>query len=167
MGAHLRNQAELPLQRVEDEHNFSCPAKTRLVRVDVGIRVERKWWPRSDMCMDALPLRAIRAHRMTAQRYRDMLKAQGGVCALCPDGFNWLCCEPVPLAVDHDHACCAKRSCGLCVRGLLCGNCGQFVSQHERYPERRTNHGSEQREERAARVDAYLAAYRALRAARD
>jgi hypothetical protein len=30
-----------------------------------------------------------------------------------------------PLVVDHDHACCAagKRSCGSCVRGLICRGC--------------------------------------------
>lgn len=29
------------------------------------------------------------------------------------------------LAVDHDHSCCPdrKRSCGACVRGLLCSDC--------------------------------------------
>lgn len=30
-----------------------------------------------------------------------------------------------PLAVDHDHSCCPerKRSCGVCVRGMLCSDC--------------------------------------------
>lgn len=44
---------------------------------------------------------------------------QGG-CAVCgrgePDDRGW--------QVDHDHACCpGKRSCGRCVRGVLCRPC--------------------------------------------
>ncbi|WP_409469557.1 endonuclease domain-containing protein [Streptomyces sp. HC307] len=28
------------------------------------------------------------------------------------------------MDIDHDHACCpGRRSCGGCVRGLLCSNC--------------------------------------------
>lgn len=55
------------------------------------------------------------------QTYDDMLAAQGGVCRGCDrppaDGQ--------PLHVDHDHACCpqAGRSCGKCIRGLLCRSC--------------------------------------------
>lgn len=29
-----------------------------------------------------------------------------------------------PLVVDHDHACCSgSRSCGRCIRGLICASC--------------------------------------------
>ncbi len=47
------------------------------------------------------------------------------------DGLRWTqdnkcagCGTPDPTHVDHDHACCpGKRSCGKCVRGLLCRQC--------------------------------------------
>ena len=58
-------------------------------------------------------------YRITGERYRGMLDQQDGACALClspaKDGR---------LAVDHDHNCCpGARSCGKCVRSLLCLEC--------------------------------------------
>ena len=58
---------------------------------------------------------------ITPEKYDEMLEAQGGVCAIC---FR----EPDPgrrLAVDHDHACCPDRyrTCGRCIRALLCTSC--------------------------------------------
>ena len=58
---------------------------------------------------------------ITLAEYEALLQKQGGRCAICgtkPNGER--------LAVDHDHACCpGKRSCGKCVRGLLCGHCNR------------------------------------------
>jgi hypothetical protein len=52
-----------------------------------------------------------------------MLAAQGGGCAICgatePGGRG-------TFHVDHDHGCCAgtnRKTCGSCVRGLLCNGC--------------------------------------------
>lgn len=40
--------------------------------------------------------------------------------ALAVNGCN-LCGRADDLVVDHDHQCCpGKKSCGLCVRGVLC-----------------------------------------------
>lgn len=58
-------------------------------------------------------------YNITMDQYQSMLSSQGGVCAICKrlqtDQY---------YAVDHDHSCCAgKKSCGRCVRGLLCKSC--------------------------------------------
>lgn len=56
---------------------------------------------------------------ITIEKYEEMLQEQKGRCAICYD---------IPrnkrFAVDHDHKCCdGKRSCGKCVRRLLCHRC--------------------------------------------
>lgn len=64
-----------------------------------------------------------RCYHITFEDYNRILAEQGGVCAICRT-------KPPEkrLAVDHDHRCCPKRgqvnrSCGKCVRGLLCTPC--------------------------------------------
>jgi hypothetical protein len=38
-----------------------------------------------------------------------------------------------PLHIDHDHACCAgRRSCGQCVRGILCARHNLLIGQFEK-----------------------------------
>lgn len=59
-------------------------------------------------------------YKITHDEYLAMLESQHGVCAICGN--------PPPsdklLAVDHDHSCCpGSRSCGKCVRKLLCLDC--------------------------------------------
>lgn len=86
--------------------------------------------------------RAIRRpHNLTyrfgisIQRYDRMLAAQDGVCAMCrlPETVARSNGQVQPLAVDHDHACCAgRRSCGKCVRQLLCLRCNLELGLRER-----------------------------------
>lgn len=66
--------------------------------------------------------------------YEDMLAEQGGGCAIC--GHVPTADEP-RLAVDHDHACCPtpKKSCGRCVRGLLCASCNHGLGRFRDRPD--------------------------------
>ena len=67
--------------------------------------------------------RKWRAAGVDATRYQEMLREQGGVCAICSqpertaDGLSG---KPKDLAVDHDHATGA-------VRALLCSACNTAI----------------------------------------
>lgn len=57
--------------------------------------------------------------------YEQMLAEQDGACAGCHRAL-----DDENLHVDHDHACCVlKRSCGTCVRGLLCDDCNLVLGR--------------------------------------
>lgn len=67
-----------------------------------------------------------RKYGISAERYEAMLAEQGGGCAVCgiPEGRA----DGRALAVDHDHSCCpGKKTCGSCIRGLLCGSCNTGI----------------------------------------
>lgn len=66
-----------------------------------------------------------RTYNITQDRYEQMLSDQGGTCAACPTTPEDLGCS---LFIDHDHSCCpGARSCGQCVRGLLCNACNSTL----------------------------------------
>lgn len=72
------------------------------------------------------PLRArknvlLNKYKLTWEDFCAMFDAQGQRCAVCtadsPGG-------PGHWHIDHDHSCCpGKKSCGRCVRGVLCHLC--------------------------------------------
>ena len=64
-----------------------------------------------------------RKYGITLERYVEMLADQDGGCAIC-GGLD----EGRKLNVDHDHSCCSGiRTCGNCVRGLLCTPCNLAI----------------------------------------
>lgn len=81
----------------------------------------------SEACSTVVPWTACARHKITGERYRELLSSQQGVCAICRQS-NVRLGEVVPLGIDHDHVCCSGRSsCGRCVRGLHCAGCGGFL----------------------------------------
>lgn len=75
----------------------------------------------------------VRRYGLTLDRFEGMLRAQGGVCALCDQAPA----NGARLVVDHDHSCCPSLpACGGCVRGLLCSNCNVGLGMFGDNPER-------------------------------
>lgn len=72
-------------------------------------------------------VRWLKRYGLTPEQYSEMFAQQGGKCKVCRRPETQLANNglPKPLAVDHDHSCCpdSTRSCGKCVRGLLCMHC--------------------------------------------
>jgi Recombination endonuclease VII len=74
-------------------------------------------------------------YRLSLERYREILAAQDGKCAICgTDGPSDI--RTGRFHVDHDHACCpGKESCGKCIRGLLCHFCNTALGNFKDDPD--------------------------------
>jgi hypothetical protein len=72
----------------------------------------------------------FRRYNITEQQFNWLLKVQEFACAMCGDPFG----EDCAICVDHDHDCCMteKKSCGKCIRGLLCLDCNTTLGKIER-----------------------------------
>lgn len=69
--------------------------------------------------------------------YLKMIEDQGGRCAICPAEISP---DDKSTHVDHDHACCSgQKSCGACVRGILCQNCNLMIGYAKDNPENLIN----------------------------
>ena len=72
----------------------------------------------------------ISSYGLTEASFAQLLLAQEYACGMCHEPFK----EGQRVHVDHDHACCRDkcRSCGKCVRGLLCHVCNIALGHIER-----------------------------------
>jgi Recombination endonuclease VII len=59
-------------------------------------------------------------YKLSPDDINKKLEEQGNKCQICKQDISNAFC------VDHDHACClGRKSCGKCVRGLLCQRCNR------------------------------------------
>jgi Recombination endonuclease VII len=124
-----------------DDKNF-CPSKryagglTRICR-DCGNTYRAKW-ATMDRAEDIEVYHArelardMKKYSTTVEWYRDMLIKQLGLCAICGH-LSHHHGTLQRLQVDHDHRCCDlhTKSCGKCLRGLLCADCNVNLSYLE------------------------------------
>lgn len=89
------------------------------------IRARQKIWEKSNpLKMREKWLKAT--YNMTLEQYDVMMYLQDGVCALC----RTPCRARKNLSVDHNHKCCpGYKSCGKCIRGLICNACNNGLGR--------------------------------------
>lgn len=65
-----------------------------------------------------------RRYGLAHGQFETMLSDQNGRCAICRTAFG----GGLTAQVDHDHTCCpGQKSCGRCVRALLCSPCNRAI----------------------------------------
>lgn len=97
----------------------ATPEETR-----VKYRVTEKAW--RDAHPEMMKNIILRHHYgISLTEYNRMLAEQNGCCAICHKPETTTRRGKLrTLGVDHDHSCCpGSRSCGKCIRGLLCSRC--------------------------------------------
>lgn len=85
----------------------------------------RNWRTRPDSKIKKRKYHLSSRYNLSDVDYHLLLLKQGEVCASCKTPPR-----TKSLAVDHDHRCCpkgAKKSCGKCIRGLLCNDCNRIL----------------------------------------
>ncbi|WP_078892627.1 endonuclease domain-containing protein [Streptomyces sp. NRRL F-2580] len=90
----------------------------------------------SSRCRECIGWKAKeRRFGITKSQFQQLLSFQGGGCGICGSGESR---GRGVFHIDHNHDCCGEvsRTCGECVRGLLCAPCNlQLLPGYERLPE--------------------------------
>jgi hypothetical protein len=106
-------------------HTRSCGCLALEIRVINGIC--NKIYP-TDLSPDRLKFfYSLKKYNISFDYYTKLVLDSTGRCMCCKKDFSLLHKEsPV---IDHDHRCCSfnSRSCGKCVRGLICQECNSKI----------------------------------------
>lgn len=118
---------------VYKRYHLSHPAATAKKTL---VRRDRKFYDLVEWDRHQFSSKLSRVFNITIEQYELLFNNQNGLCALCkqPEKITYqkeiqdgvFVETPRRLAVDHDHSCCdGNRSCGKCIRGLLCFDCNK------------------------------------------
>jgi hypothetical protein len=116
------------MRRIPDCHpNRLHYAKGRCERCywndyNTNHKQERSDYARKSYELSGRTKRRLRYYNISEEKYQVLLLQQNYRCAICQ--------EEKELVIDHDHSCCPKdsRSCGKCIRGLLCQKCNNMLT---------------------------------------
>lgn len=68
-------------------------------------------------------------YKLSINQWESILESQNGRCAICNEISERLC-------VDHNHSCCpSRKTCGKCIRGILCDTCNRALGLMKDNPE--------------------------------
>lgn len=111
-----------PCERDYQKARYHNPEKHKQIKMDRRIYLQnrksssRKWYLKT-------------TYNITPEQYLDLLLKNNKGCHICGETKDYW------LHVDHDHACCeSDRSCGQCIRGLLCHNCNSMLGHSKDAP---------------------------------
>jgi hypothetical protein len=70
-------------------------------------------------------------YNLTLDEYERRVKEQNNLCAICKKEESTVSKgRVIKLSLDHDHQCClGKKSCGRCIRSLLCFRCNSILGK--------------------------------------
>ena len=92
----------------------------------------------------------MRTYKMTMEEFDEMAKNGCWICGAESSGVK-------RLHVEHDHNCCGPlKSCGKCVRGIVCNKCNILIGKYETKKMRNDNPHRD-------KIITYLLNYRAKR----
>jgi hypothetical protein len=106
---------------IRTETHRQCRTCEKLFPAEVFNRKSKYPDSYCDECRDIRQYNALlKRMGLTREKYEKMLSDQNNLCFICkrPEKGDRR------LSIDHDHSCCPSgRSCGGCVRGLICLKC--------------------------------------------
>jgi len=77
----------------------------------------------------------LRQYTLSEEDFEALVDAQEGRCSVCRHLMQGA--GPRRMTIDHDHGCCpGRKSCGKCIRGLLCHRCNVMIGFLEGFVQR-------------------------------
>lgn len=114
-----------PGRGINNSAKTHCPRNHEYTPENTYVGKRGTRWCRTCMRANGV-VQNLKRYGLTREDVERMLEEQEYRCAVCPRSLL----EFTPH-IDHDHACCAgnQKSCGKCVRGLLCAECNRMLGQ--------------------------------------
>lgn len=111
---------------VTEERCGRCLETFTIQRRQVESPATQAWREFCESCRRASPLtlHQLRGHNVPLELARTWLRLGDELpCGCCGRQLHRKTRSGQPV-IDHDHVCCqGQRSCGRCIRGVLCGRC--------------------------------------------
>jgi len=102
-------------------------AKEALRRKNPDRKKKNKEWVKANPAK--IKQYRLNKYNITSELYDKLLEAQKGLCKICSTLLSDNSRTSRPC-VDHDHKCCAgQKSCGKCVRGIICDDCNTALGK--------------------------------------